>query len=102
VLEQGILTGGLAFLTAVATALLAWAGGRRKQAAEAEKTVSEGFNMLVTKLQEERQNLIKVIEEQSEELVSLRSEVRALTRQVTKLEQVIDRAGLEVPVAGNK
>lgn len=100
-LDQSILTGGLAALTAVATGILAWAGGRRKQAAEAEKTVSEGFNMLVTKLQEERKALITVIDEQSEEIVKLRSEVRELNRTVIRLEKVIARAGLDTENAGN-
>jgi hypothetical protein len=79
---------------------LAWAGGRRKQAAEAEKTVSEGFNMLVTKLQEERRALITVIDEQSEEIVALRAEVRDLSRQIVKLEKVIAKAGIETNDAG--
>ena len=100
-LEQSILTGGLSAITAIAAGLLAWAGGRRKQAAEAEKTVSEGFNMLVTKLQEERKALIQVIDEQSEEIVALRGEVRDLTRQVVRLERVIAKAGLETDHAGS-
>ena len=99
-LEQSILTGGLSAITAIAAGLLAWAGGRRKQAAEAEKTVSEGFNMLVTKLQEERKALIQVIDEQSEEIVAL-GEVRDLTRQVVRLERVIAKAGLETDHAGS-
>ncbi|MFL6710261.1 MAG: hypothetical protein ACJ8HI_18830 [Massilia sp.] len=99
-LDQSILTAGLAALSAGAASLLAWAGGRRKQAAEAEKTVSEGFNMLVTKLQEERRALITVIDEQSEEIVALRAEVRDLSRQIVKLEKVIAKAGIETNDAG--
>jgi glutathionylspermidine synthase len=100
VLDQSLLTAGLAALSAAAASLLAWAGGRRKQAAEAEKTVSEGFNMLVTKLQEERRALITVIDEQSEEIVALRAEVRDLSRQIVKLEKVIAKAGIETNDAG--
>jgi polyhydroxyalkanoate synthesis regulator phasin len=44
---------------------------------------------------------MKVIDEQSEEITALRGEVRALTRQVVKLENVISKAGLDVPNAGN-
>jgi predicted RNase H-like nuclease (RuvC/YqgF family) len=99
--ETGILTAGLTAITSLVAGLLAWSAGRKKQAAEAEKTVSEGFNMLVTKLQEERQSLIKVIDEQSEEIVQLRSEVRSLSRQVMKLESALEKAGVEVPNAGN-
>lgn len=100
-METGILTAALTAITSIVAALLAWSAGRKKQAAEAEKTVSEGFNMLVSKLQEERGALIKVIDEQSEEIVQLRSEVRGLSRQVMKLEAALEKAGVEVPSAGN-
>ena len=107
-LDQQVLTALLAAAGTVITGLLAWIGARQQKVADAgktkaetEKTVSEGFNMLVSKLQEERQQLIKVIDEQSEEITALRSEVRALTRQVVKLEGVINKAGIEVPNAGN-
>jgi len=106
--DQQLLTALLAAAVTTVTTLLAWIGGRRKQAAEADKTaaeteqtVSQGFQLLVTKLQEERRELMKVIDEQSEEITGLRSEVRALTRQVVKLENILSKAGLEVPNAGN-
>jgi hypothetical protein len=106
--DQQLLTAVLAAAVTIITSLLAWIGGRRKQAVEADKTqaetqttVSQGFQLLVSKLQEERKELMRVIDEQSEEITALRSEVRALTRQVTKLENVIVKAGLEVPNAGN-
>jgi hypothetical protein len=108
VLDQQLLTAVLAAAVTIITSLLAWIGGRRKQAVEADKTqaetqttVSQGFQLLVSKLQEERKELMRVIDEQSEEITALRSEVRALTRQVTKLENVIVKAGLDVPSAGN-
>jgi cell division protein FtsL len=56
--------------------------------------------MLVTKLQEERRALITVIDEQSEEIVALRAEVRDLSRQIVKLEKVIAKAGIETNDAG--
>lgn len=106
--DQQILTAVLATAVTIVSTLLAWIGGRRKQAVEADKTqaetentVSQGFQLLVTKLQEERRELMKVIDEQSVEITGLRSEVRALTRQVTKLENVINKAGLDIPNAGN-
>jgi peptidoglycan hydrolase CwlO-like protein len=106
--DQQLLTALLAAAVTIVSTLLAWIGGRRKQAVEADKTaaeteqtVSQGFQLLVTKLQEERRELMKVIDEQSEEITALRSEVRALTRQVVKLENVITKAGLDVPNAGN-
>ena len=106
--EQQVLTAVIAAAVTIISALLAWIGGRRKQAAEADKTaaetentVSAGFQLLVSKLQEERQALMRVIDEQSEEITALRGEVRALTRQVVKLENVLTKAGLDVPNAGN-
>jgi peptidoglycan hydrolase CwlO-like protein len=108
VLDQQVLTALLAAAVTIISTLLAWIGGRRKQSVEADKTqaeteqtVSQGFQLLVSKLQEERRELMKVIDEQSEEITALRGEVRALTRQVVKLENVISKAGLEVPNAGN-
>jgi peptidoglycan hydrolase CwlO-like protein len=108
VLDQQVLTAVLAAAVTIVSTLLAWIGGRKKQAVEAnktaaetEQTVSQGFQLLVSKLQEERRELMKVIDEQSEEITALRGEVRALTRQVTKLESIINKAGLEVPNAGN-
>lgn len=121
-LDQQILTAVLATAVTISTTLLAWIGGRRKQAAETQKavaeagktvaeaektiaetgqTVSQGFQLLVSKLQEERRDLMKVVDEQSLEITALRSEVRALTRQVVKLENVINKAGLDIPNAGN-
>jgi peptidoglycan hydrolase CwlO-like protein len=107
-IDQQVLTAVLAAAVTIISTLLAWIGGRRKQAVEADKTaaetettVSQGFQLLVTKLQEERRELMKVIDEQSTEITGLRAEVRALTRQVTKLENVISKAGLDVPNAGN-
>jgi hypothetical protein len=98
--DQQLLTALLAAAVTVITTLLAWIGGRRKQSVEADKTqaetehtVSQGFQLLVSKLQEERRELMRVIDEQSEEITALRSEVRALTRQVVKLENVITKAG---------
>jgi peptidoglycan hydrolase CwlO-like protein len=106
--DQQLLTALLAAAVTVITTLLAWIGGRRKQSVEADKTqaeteqtVSQGFQLLVSKLQEERRELMRVIDEQSEEITALRGEVRALTRQVVKLENVITKAGLDVPNAGN-
>jgi peptidoglycan hydrolase CwlO-like protein len=108
VFDQQVLTAVLAAAVTIISTLLAWIGGRRKQAVEADKTaaeteqtVSQGFQLLVSKLQEERRELMKVIDEQSVEITGLRSEVRALTRQVVKLENVITKAGLDVPNAGN-
>jgi phage shock protein A len=113
VLDQQLLTALLTAAGTVIAGLLAWIGARQQKVADASKTmadagkikaetedtVSKGFNMLVTKLQEERAQLIKVIDEQSEEITALRTEVRALTRQVVKLENVISKAGLDVPDA---
>jgi predicted RNase H-like nuclease (RuvC/YqgF family) len=113
VFDQQVLTALLTAAGTIIAGLLAWIGARQQKVAEAgktvaeagrtaaetEKTVSEGFNMLVTKLQEERAQLTRVIDEQSEEITALRTEVRALTRQVVKLENVITKAGLEVPDA---
>jgi peptidoglycan hydrolase CwlO-like protein len=108
VFDQQILTALLAASVTIVTGLLSWIGGRRQKSAEANKTVAEtentvsqGFQLLVSKLQEERRELMKVIDEQSEEITALRGEVRALTRQVVKLENVISKAGLDVPNAGN-
>jgi predicted nucleic acid-binding Zn-ribbon protein len=104
VLDQQLLTALLTAAGTVIAGLLAWIGARQQKVADASKTMADagkirGFNMLVTKLQEERAQLIKVIDEQSEEITALRTEVRALTRQVVKLENVISKAGLDVPDA---
>lgn len=88
-------------IIAVCTGLFAWLGGRRKAKAEAEVTIAGGFQILVNKLQEERQELMKVVDEQSTELVALRSEVRNLSRQVALLERQLARHGIDLPSVPN-
>jgi hypothetical protein len=98
---KGVLTVLGPVLVAVVTGFFAWAGGRKKASADVQAGVAAGFQMLVTKLQEERSALIKTIDEQSQEITELRSEVRSLTRHVVRLERSLAANNIEMPGSPN-
>src|SRR5688572_26120238 len=93
---QAILTIAGPILVALVTGWWSYAAGRRKTAVEATAAVNSGFSMLVTKLQEERVELTKIVdrqadimEEQSAKISRLEGEVRKLQRHIDRLEKTM-------------
>lgn len=109
---KGILVVLVPVLVAIAGGFFTFLAGRGKGLAEAEKasaeaesnvrhSVNNGFQMLIGELRKERQELIQVVDAQSEEIVQLRTEVRGLTRVVAKMEQLLIRHGIALPDESN-
>lgn len=109
---KGILAIFLPVLGAIAASFFTFLAGRGKGKADAAKITAEaetgvrssvtaGFQMLVSELQKERSELVKVVDAQSEEIVQLRSDVRTLTRQVARLENLLIRHGVDLPAEAN-
>jgi signal transduction protein with GAF and PtsI domain len=105
---QAILTIAGPILVALVTGWWSYAAGRRKTAVEAT-AANSGFSMLVTKLQEERVELTKIVdrqadimEEQSAKISRLEGEVRKLQRHIDRLEKTMMKHDLDLPSPPNE
>lgn len=65
-------TTSAAFITAYVTLRIA----RRKEKAEVQVTLNDGFKILISELQEERTALMEIVQRQAEEIKKLRGEIR--------------------------
>lgn len=98
--QQPAVSGGadwIPFLTVLGPVLIAlitgwfsWRAGAQKASQDAAGSIQSGFQMLVGKLQEERAELVKMVDKQAAENVALRYEVSTLTKTVSSLEKKID------------
>jgi outer membrane murein-binding lipoprotein Lpp len=98
-----LITATSAILVAIITGTVAIIQARKKLSADAQTGLTTGFQMLITKLQEERVALTGVIEGQAKENVQLKAEVSTLNTTVRRLERKLDavlrrwRAGEDPP-----
>ncbi len=105
----------MAVLTAAGPILVALFGGwatyvigKKKASSDAQAAVQQGFQMLVTQLQDERVKLTAVvdrqtgiIEKQDAKIVGLELGMRDLVRHVLRLETMIIKLGGEPPEMPN-
>lgn len=74
-----------------AAGLAAWVTlrlGRRKEKTEIQGALNEGFKILVTELQEERDRLDETVRAQGVELTNLRNELRRAQQRIDSAERV--------------
>ena len=83
----------VAAITGIVTFML----GRPKTKADVQTTLNAGFQNLITELQEERNALRKIVEEQGVVVQRISGELRQMTQRVDSLERFIARNDLKVP-----
>lgn len=67
--------------------------GRRKEKSEVQVTLNEGFKILVSELQEERDRLVEVVKAQGIELTNLRGELRQAHQRIDSAERLLLNGG---------
>lgn len=85
-----------AFGTIVAASLTAWVTlslGRRKEKSEVQAALNEGFKILVTELQEERDRAVEIMKAQGIELTTVRSELRQALQRADSAERLLLKSG---------
>lgn len=105
-----------ALLTITGPILIALIGGyvtvqqaKKKAKSDVQTVLNEGFTILLKQHQEERTNLMSIIErqgteiaEQTKEILSLKTQIRRLMRHVIKLEKTITDVGAQLPAIDNE
>jgi uncharacterized protein HemX len=94
---KGILTVLVPVLLALVMGFFSWMGGRKKASADVQAGVAAGFQLLVTKLQEERATLVRTIDDQSQEITKLRGDMRSLMHHVARLEAALAKHDIQIP-----
>lgn len=91
-----VLTLAGTIATATITAYVTLRLGRRKEKAEVQVTLNEGFKILVQELQEERDKLMEVVRKQGEEITVLRGELWQTQQKLASLENILAQRGISL------
>jgi hypothetical protein len=84
-------------VAALIAGIVSFTIARPKTKVDVQTAINAGFTTLITELQEERVELLKIIREQTEQIKILSSRVSVLDRHVTVLNDMLRAAGLSPP-----
>lgn len=84
-------------LSSSAVGFWAWMRTRVVASKDPQSTINIGFAALVTELQQERAELMVVVNDQTKQIVGLRLEVHTLSRQAMRLSRELEKNGIPIP-----
>jgi uncharacterized protein HemX len=86
------LTAGATIAVAIISGAFMYYAGRPKARSDVQSILNDGFNKLITDLQDERNQLKQIVKEQGQQITMLEGNLRNRQQEIDSLRRFIDRS----------
>jgi hypothetical protein len=96
-LSSTLWTTAATIAVAIISGVFMYYAGRPKARADVQATLNDGFNKLITDLQDERNHMRAVVKEQGDRITVLEGDLRNGRQEIDSLQRFITECGLTPP-----
>ena len=96
-LSSSLWTAVATIAVAIVSGIFMFYAGRPKARSDVQATLNDGFNKLITDLQDERNHMRTVMKEQGDRITALEGDLRNSRQEIDSLQRFIVERGLTPP-----